>query len=738
MKKQKIMLVSAAILSIVIIISACAIHNSNLNTYMRRDIDNRLLESVTPNIMSFELQLQEQVKKVNTFADFLGKNWNLDLSVHVSLLQSAVVNNGLLRCAIAYPDGRFITHDNKNDGNVSNDEFFIANQNGEFFITDPRPAIVDPSKKVILFSAPILNNNGEFLGSLTYSYLCDDMNKIFNLKSMGGEMNMVVLNKDGELLVGTSEHETNGKALINSLRDKCTHSQHDANDCISLEGSSGTVTLSLAKAENITYFRYDKLNLKDWYIVSGISEHSAMTSVVYSTQNQQLLIFVIAFVLIGFCLLFLALWLAQKKSIDFETKALTLYAFKREAKKLLAARKTENYVIVQLDVKNFKLINRIYSFAVGDALIKAVANALRAVLLDTKSIYSRIGIDTFVFMMPYENADTLDKKRTEFINHFKALMDKSFTTKVIFPTGQYILKPTDYPSPDISELLEKVNFSHKFAKQKWDDIIDYEEDIERIALFEKTVEDRMESAIRDEEFTLYLQPKVLLSDETLFGAEALVRWKLGDKFYMYPTDFVPIFERNGFIVQLDKYMFRCVAKYLRGRMDSGLPMFPISVNFSRQHIGEVNFVNDICDIASEYNVPSNYFEIELTESAFLGNIDDTIELIDKLHNKGFVISMDDFGSGYSCFAQLKDLKIDILKLDKGFFSQGDTLDRLKFVIAGIVKIARDLHITTVAEGVETIEQAQMLRDLGCDIVQGYYYAKPMPSVELDTLNFKEH
>lgn len=731
MKKQ--ILISAAVIGSIIIMLSYIIFNNGLTDYMHDDIDKRLRESVEPNIISFELQVQEQIKKVNTFAEFLSENWSLDKSVHLSLLKSAVDNNGLLRCAIAYPDGSFITHDNKNDGNVSKDAFFIANKNGEFFITDPRPAVVDATKRVILFAAPVLGKNNEFLGSVIYSYLCDDMDKIFNLKSMGGNMSMMIVNSKGELLIGTSEYETDGVSIVDNIRSNCSHKTHADNKCFALTGDSGIHTMSLKDSDGLTYIRYDKLKYNDWYLVSSISKQAATKAITYTSSHQRILTIIIFCVLFSFGILCLIMWLLQMKSFDNRTKALTLYAFKREAKKIFAARQNEDYVIVQLDVKNFKLINRIYTFRVGDLLIQAIAASLRKATLGQKSIFARTGADTFVLLLPYDGPIALNKKRFDFIKHFDELTKNVITTKVIFPTGQYILKETDYQSLDINDLLEKVNFAHKFAKQKWDVIVDYEEDIESSALLEKHVEDRMESAILDEEFTLFLQPKIYLQNEKITGAEALVRWRFDGKEYMYPTDFVPILERNGFIVQLDMYMFKCTARYLKNRIENNLELFPISVNFSRHHLTNEDFVSELCKIADYYEIPHKYLEIELTESAFIGNICDAIRFIDNLHNAGFKISMDDFGSGYSCFAQLKDLKIDILKIDKGFFAENDEADRLKAVISGIVKIAKDLNIETVAEGVEKKEQAEMLQKLGCDIAQGYYYARPMPAPELQEM-----
>lgn len=735
MKKTRLIFIVATISVIAVIAAALVFFGGALSSHKQEEIEKRLQDSVEPNTVSFALQIEEQVKKVKTFAAFLGENWDLDQEVMTSLLRAAVEHNGLLRCAIAFPDGSFITHDSKNEGNVTEDAFFKANMRGEFFITDPRPAVVDPTKTVILFSAPIFDADEQILGSVIYSYLCDDLDQIFNLESMDGALNLVVVKQSGQLLIGDSPYAESQANLIENLIDQCTHQGHGQENCLKITGERGTQTVSHRQMREPLYVHYRKLAQNDWYMLASIPESAASASVSYAAQNQRQLSGLIACGVAAYVVVLLVLWILQRKLVDVETGAPTLYAFKKKCKRIFDARKSEQFVVVMIDIKDFKLINRIYSFAMGDKVIKSVAQALKTVLSDPECALARVGVDSFVLLLPYEGRDALDEKRRQFIETFHDTMQENFCTKIVFPTGQYVLKPSDFPRPDINSIFEKVNFAHRAAKSHSDLIIDYEEDVENAALFEKTVEDRMEEAIASREFTLYLQPKIRLSDEGICGAEALVRWKIGEKYYMYPTDFIPVLEKNGFIVQLDFYMFQRAASFIRDCMDKGVTPVPIAVNFSRHHLNNKRFVEELCNIADDYAVPHQYLEIEITESAFLGHIADMKKLIDTAHAAGFLLSMDDFGSGYSCFAQLKDLEIDVLKIDKGFFTMDADQQRVRTVVAGIIKIAQELQITTVAEGIEEASQVAMLKELGCDVIQGYFYAKPIPASQLDLQNF---
>ncbi len=739
MKKRGTLLLLLGIVMLAFIWGAFLSFNRNLNSHMQQNVDIRLQEITQPNLVSFDMQMEEQIKKVRTFADFLGSSGELGSADHIALLNAAVENNGLLRCAIAFPDGSFVTHDGKNEGNVAEDAFFKANMRGEFFITDPRPAVVDPSKTVILFSAPIHNPQSQITGSIIYSYLCDDLNNIFNLNFLEGQGEMYVAKQTGELLIGKTGFTPGEDNPLTQLRQRCTHLQHSAEGCLALTGEEGSFSLTFQGEDNQILLRYNKLRFNDWYMLSMVPETAATKTISIITADQRSLGLSIALCVLAYLLVLFLLWFSRRFNIDKLTGALTPDSFRRKAKTVLQKREFGNYVFIKLDVKNFKLINRVYDFAMGDQVIKNIAEAIRYVTKGESALYARVGTDDFLLLLPYSERPILDAQRNDFVTKFRELMGPSFTTLVEFPTGQYVLRPEDYPKPDITEILEKVNFAHRAAKHRgqYETIVDYVEDIEQEALMEKSVEDKMSQALTSEEFKLYLQPKFCVKTETICGAEALVRWKVNGQYYMHPTSFIPVLERNGFIVKLDLYMFRQAAQKLREILDDGLQPIPISVNFSRCHLSNQNFVKELCAITDEYAVPRKYLEIELTESAVFEHVEQIQDLSEQLHEAGFTLSMDDFGSGYSCLALLNKLNVDTLKLDKGFFDEKADPTRTRTVVAGVLRMAQQLHITTVAEGVEKRHHVDMLRELGCDIIQGFYFARPLPAEVLKLPNAAE-
>ncbi|MEG0229030.1 MAG: EAL domain-containing protein, partial [Oscillospiraceae bacterium] len=206
-----------------------------------------------------------------------------------------------------------------------------------------------------------------------------------------------------------------------------------------------------------------------------------------------------------------------------------------------------------------------------------------------------------------------------------------------------------------------------------------------------------------------------------------VRWQKPDGILVSPSEFIPIFENNGFITKLDMYMFEQVCKIIKGWIDLNLPVIHISVNFSRNHLLNYNFINELIEISEKYHVPRKYIEIELTETVIFENEELIEAVLHKIHSAGFTFSMDDFGTGYSSLGLLKNLPVDVIKIDRSFFTNSKYIARANYVVESVMIMAKKLNIYTVAEGIEEIEQIDFLKKIGCDIVQGFYYAKPMPA-----------
>ena len=248
---------------------------------------------------------------------------------------------------------------------------------------------------------------------------------------------------------------------------------------------------------------------------------------------------------------------------------------------------------------------------------------------------------------------------------------------------------------------------------------------------EADIESKMEKALENREFVFYLQPKYDVQGHHILGAEALVRWIGKDGQVVMPGDFIPIFEKNGFILKLDEYVFESVCQYLADRIQKNLPVVSVSINISRLHFYQPDFIERYGKIKKKYHLPDGLLELEITENILLEDMKKVQEIITKLQNQGFICSVDDFGSGYSSLNSLKDLPFDIIKLDKLFLDNSYNAKRSQEIIKAIIDMAKHIDMKTVAEGVETNEQLDFLKTTDCDMIQGYIFSKPIPVHEFE-------
>lgn len=420
--------------------------------------------------------------------------------------------------------------------------------------------------------------------------------------------------------------------------------------------------------------------------------------------------------------------------VDELTGSRTYSKFKEDAHHILERQSNLMHLLVKLDIDNFKLINQMYSYDKGNEILCCIAKAMEKTMRSENEIFARIGNDEFIALLTIQDLNEISEIHESFINNFSSLVGSDFPFKMNFPNGRYIIKPVDAGYIDIMEIFEKVNIAHKAAKlDKSTSFLLYDESMTKEAMHQKEVENKMESAIKNEEFLVYLQPKYYLDGEKIGGAEALARWKNGNTDLFAPGAFVPIFENNGFITKLDFYMLRKVCGILRNWKNQGRELIVISVNFSRLHLKNSNFVNELCEIVDGFGVERKYIEIEITETVFYDNIDTLAILLEEIHKAEFTMSMDDFGSGYSSLGVLQNLPVDVIKMDRSFFVNQKDAKRSKAVVGSVIDMAANLGISIVAEGVEDKEHIDLLRELHCDMVQGYYFERPMPVDEFTAL-----
>lgn len=406
--------------------------------------------------------------------------------------------------------------------------------------------------------------------------------------------------------------------------------------------------------------------------------------------------------------------------------------FERVAEGLL--RGNRNYVLVHANIDRFKLINDAYGDAVGDEILRDIHEIIDNELL-WNEVSGRIMTDNFAILMHYHSIEKLDDRLYRMSKQFAALSDqkgKSYGIEMYF--GVYMIQPEE--EIDMSAMLERANLARKKISPSHRVSMGIYDDKDRLRLNrEKDLEMKMRGALARGQFVPFLQPKYELQDETIAGAEALVRWIDPEEGMIYPNEFIPLFESNGFVVDLDLYMFERVCQITEEWHRKGRRVIPISVNLSRSHFAVPDFFQSYENILEKYDIPPKAIEIELTESLFYNDLESLNALVTRIHAAGLSCSIDDFGSGYSSLNMLKEVKVDALKLDRVFFSNSDDDGRGRDVIQSVIKLAQALDLHTISEGVEERGQVDFLKSMNCDLIQGYVFAKPMPVPEFEKLAF---
>lgn len=419
--------------------------------------------------------------------------------------------------------------------------------------------------------------------------------------------------------------------------------------------------------------------------------------------------------------------LKQLEGLDILTNLYSLKGFNDYYEEAVS-KNPYNYALCSIDIDKFKHINNISGYQFGNVILKKIAEVLKNFVNEDTERCCRINEDRFALFLTYDIVDDLRERIVELKKAFEKMQSDFFSNKKITIIGGICIIDK---TRNLNLLLDQANIARKIAKGSHESrFAFYDTKLEREAERERVIEERMSSAVVNEEFTPYLQPKFDFETMTICGAEALVRWTFPEGM-IYPDEFVPLFEKNGFINILDFIMYKQIMIYIRSCLDRKLNICPISVNVSRGHIPDKKFTEKFMRLIEKYNIPLDLIELEVTESIFIEDKEDLKNFIQKLKDEGLKVSIDDFGTAYSSLQTLKDINIDVLKIDKGFLSnigiektRKQTKDEI--VIKHIINMASDLGFDVVCEGVETFEQIEILKSIGCKVGQGYYFSRPLP------------
>ena len=404
--------------------------------------------------------------------------------------------------------------------------------------------------------------------------------------------------------------------------------------------------------------------------------------------------------------------------------------FYQRVKEILLQHPDRKYDILCSDIENFKLINDIFGIPAGDRLLCGVADMYTRLVGD-KGICGRFNADQFACLLEHTAEYTDDM----FIELGMEINSLSHAKNIVMKWGIYSIHDRGISVEQMCDraLLAANSIKGQYGKY----CAAYDDQLRSRLLREQAITDGMEAALAEGQFEVYLQPKYRIKDDRLAGAEALVRWNHPEWGMQSPAYFIPLFEKNGFITKLDQYVWDRACAVLREWEDKGYPPLSVSVNVSRADIYNADIADILLNTIRRHRLPPSRLYLEITESAYTENPAQIIHTIGRLRELGFVIEMDDFGSGYSSLNMLNKMSIDILKLDMKFIQSETAKPVNQGILRFIMGLARWMNLGVVVEGVETREQLERLREIGCDYVQGYFFARPMPCGEFEALLRKE-
>lgn len=420
-------------------------------------------------------------------------------------------------------------------------------------------------------------------------------------------------------------------------------------------------------------------------------------------------------------------WLATH---DVLTEVYNNSYFCEKAESYIKRHPDEKLLILCTDIKDFKMINDFMGNATGDTVLINFARNLKE-QASNAIVFGRLGNDVFAMLIAKK-----DFEESVFINeeqmNFFAGLDKEVSFPIINYMGVYEITDRDIP---VSVMCDRARMAIATIKGDYHKrVAYYDNKIRDNILHEQELISGLSDAISQKQLKMFLQPQ-MDTEGHLLGAEALIRWIHPTKGQILPGDFIPVFERNGLISDMDQYIWETACKQLRKWKDEGRDNLYISVNISPRDFYFLNIYQTFINLVNKYEIDPKNLKLEITETAIVMDFKRQLELINKLRQNGFIVEMDDFGSGYSSLNMLKDLHVDILKIDMAFLKKTNDEDRSKKILQMIITLSKHLEMPVITEGVETAEQVSFLSEMGCDMFQGYYFAKPMSVREFETTYF---
>ena len=575
----------------------------------------------------------------------------------------------------------------------------------------------------IIFSSPIIRE-GEEKAALVGVKKYDTVQKLLSNTDFQGRGQSFIVNNDGIVIFDPEEKKDTIYDIYGIHSNFITEKLKN--------GKEGIFDIKNANHSHIL-ISIQSLNIEDWKLLTMVPQDMLVKT---SMRPVFIFMFIIILSAVVFLMILIYIYKFQKALIqqlteysfvDSVTGGLNGLAFRLKSKKLVEKADAGSYAVVFLNILNFKQINERWGIVEGNKVLKYIYEKINE-MLDLDEYIVRSELDHYFLILHHTTKKELIDRIYQLLNKTNSFRDYAHVEDEYFlfdfSLGIYVIEDIQ---EDIRLCQGKARRAAGFGKGK-NICTFYDNKLVKKELYNKHLNEIFDSALKKEHFEIYLQPKVHLNHDDAPCAEALIRWNHPKEGMIYPSDFIPLFEKNGKICRLDLYVFEKVCKLIHMRKQNQKTMFPVSVNLSKAHLNSDNmeFVDKIISLKKKYEIPNGILEIEMTESIMIedSQLPAIKKMIDAFHDNGILCSLDDFGFGFSSLGILKSLDIDIIKLDRKFLM--DENEKTWFIVSNFINLAHGLGMKTVAEGVESMAQVECLRSADCDMIQGYFYGKPMP------------
>lgn len=700
----------------------------------KKNVNETLVDLANEKVETINSKFDGIIRALKMLSYSVEQDGNYSPAALRPWLKAAISNMDFKYIGISGPDG-LMTLDDGRTLNCKDKDYFQSARNNKISIVKTTSMY---NETLFVISVPIYDDS--FKGIVVGAYNENMFSSLTGQKAFNGDASFTIFDMSGNVILRSENSNFEyGENVFDKIGTTMTFNGGKAYNPHKIieDNIEGVVSFSIN--DKLKYATYRHFGLNDWGIIYGVPDSIVNEQVWKSTrQGVWLSLEIMSCAL----LLFLLIAKRQKKINEMFEDEIKMYStdrltgLKNEPGFAVAAREsldrvgdltTKTPYIISFDINNFGTYNMLAGKEDGDKVLKAIAGIISKDIRPIESA-ARYYKDEFYCLMYGSEMDEIISRIEDIDEKFRKTLRSDNT--IFMSYGIYRVENKEAA---ISEMADSAKDAERRVKGSVNKNIGiYNEDFRRSKIRREKMLLRMENALETGEFKALYQPKVNAQSRKIISAESLVRWQTQDE-RISPDEFIELFEESGFIVKLDFYMLEEVCKKLNRIEKSGMKPIPISVNFSRVHMYAPGFVENVSNILEKYDILPSLIIIEFTETVITSNVKQSISIINELRRKGFIVSLDDFGKGYSSLMLLRNVNVNEIKLDKGFLGNNWNSEKNKNIIRNIVNLAKSIGVVIVAEGIETEEQYRFLNLCGCDVMQGYYFSKPVSENEFDEI-----